>query len=64
MKDNRIVTLPVGLEIREESKRDRRSFAIKPSVLEEFKRIADREGTNVNALLNEILEDFVRKAAK
>lgn len=64
MKGIRQIVLPVGYEIKPESKVNRRSFAIKTSVLEEFKKIATEKGTNANALLNEILEEYVSKESE
>lgn len=61
MKKTRTIGLPLGFEVREEAKRIRRSFALKESVLTELEKIADYKGTNVNALVNDVLLMYVKK---
>ena len=58
------IKVPIGYEIIEEPKRLRRTFALKPSVFEEFKAIATRKGTNVNALINDLLVDYVNEESE
>ena len=60
-KRTREIGLPIGYEVREEAKTVRRAFALKASVLDAFKEIAERKGTNPNALLNELMENYVRQ---
>lgn len=51
--------LPVGYVIRKEPKANRRSFALQKSVLDALQLIAKEKGTNINALVNEILLNYV-----
>ena len=51
--------LPIGTVLAKEPKSNRRSFALQKSVLEALGEIAEVEHTNVNALVNDILLDFV-----
>lgn len=61
MKRTRTIGIPLGFEVREESKRVRRSFVLRESVYERFKEIANNKGTNPNALLNDILLTYVNE---
>lgn len=53
--------LPVGYVIKKEPKANRRSFALQKSVLDALQIIAKDKGTNLNALVNDILLDFVNE---
>lgn len=53
--------LPVGYVIRKEPKSNRRSFALQKSVLDALQVIAADKGTNLNALVNDILLNYVNK---
>lgn len=53
--------LPVGYVIKKEPKANRRSFALQKSVLDALQIIAADQGTNMNALVNDILLDYVNK---
>ena len=53
--------LPVGYVIRKEPKANRRSFALQKSVLDALQIIAKDKGTNLNALVNDVLLDYVNK---
>ena len=60
ISNERGTSLPVGFVVRREGKSTRRSFALRRGVFEEFRQIAENKGTNVNALLNDILEEYVK----
>lgn len=51
--------LPIGTVLAKEPKSNRRSFALQQSVLEALGEIAETEDTSVNALVNDILLDYV-----
>lgn len=53
--------LPVGFVIKKEPKSNRRSFALQKSVLDSLQIIAADKGTNLNALVNDILLDYVNE---
>lgn len=53
--------LPVGFVIKKEPKSNRRSFALQKSVLDSLQVIAADKGTNLNALVNDILLDYVNE---
>lgn len=53
--------LPVGYVIKKEPKTNRRSFALQKSVLDALQIIAKDKGTNLNALVNDVLLDYVNK---
>ncbi len=53
--------LPIGYMIRKEPKTRRRSFAMQSSVVDALETIAAEKGINVNALVNEILIDYVNE---
>jgi hypothetical protein len=56
MKDRQ---LPIGTVLAKEPKTNRRSFALQQSVLEALSEIASDKETTVNALVNDILIDYV-----
>lgn len=56
MKDR---VLPIGTVISKEPKTNRRSFALQQSVVAALSEIAEEKGTNTNALVNDILLDYV-----
>lgn len=60
--------LPIGYVVRKEPKSNRRSFALQQSVLDALQDIAKEQGTNINALVNDILlnyvNDYLRKGRK
>ena len=53
--------LPVdfGYVIRKEPKAIRRTFAMRKSLVDALETIAEEGGTNINALVHNVLEDFV-----
>lgn len=53
--------LPIGYVIKKEPKTNRRSFALQKSVLDALQVIAADQGTNINALVNDILLDYVNE---
>lgn len=57
--------VPIGYVVKKEPKSNRRSFALQQSVLDALQDIATEQGTNINALVNEILlnyaNDYMRK---
>ena len=53
--------LPVGYVVKKEPKSNRRSFALQQSVLDALRGIADEQGTNLNALVNDILLNYVNE---
>lgn len=53
--------LPVGYVIAKEPKSNRRSFALQKSVLDALQEIAKDRGTNINALVNEVLLNYVNE---
>ena len=53
--------LPVGYVIAKEPKTNRRSFALQKSVLDALQEIAKDQGTNINALVNDILKNYVNE---
>lgn len=53
-----------GLVIKKEPKSTRRAFAMQPSLIEALKTIAEEKGTNLNALVNDVLLDYVKKEAE
>lgn len=52
--------LPIGYVIAKEPKNNRRSFALQQSVLEAISEEAKRTGTNINAIVSDLLLDHVR----
>lgn len=56
--------LPIGYVVAREPKSNRRSFALQQSVLDALADIAKEQGTNINALVNDILIDYVNNYKK
>lgn len=58
--------LPIGFGyvIKREPKAIRRTFAMQESLLDALKEISREKGTNLNALVNDILFDYVLKYYK
>ena len=56
--------VPIGYAVRKEPKATRRSFALQQSVLDALQDIAAEQGTNINALVNEILLDYANNYYK
>lgn len=56
--------LPLGYVVKKEPKVNHRSFALQKSVLDALKEIADEQGTNLNALVNEIFINYVSEYRK
>lgn len=54
-------SLPVGYVIAKEPKTNRRSFALQKSVLDALQEIAKDQGTNLNALVNDVLKNYVNE---
>ena len=50
--------LPLGYVISKEPKRARRTFAMQYSLLDALQNIADETGTNLNALVNDVLTEY------
>lgn len=50
--------LPLGYVIKKEPKRARRTFAMQYSLLDALQKIADETGTNLNALVNDVLTEY------
>lgn len=50
--------LPLGYVISKEPKRARRTFAMQYSLLDALQKIADENGTNLNALVNDVLTEY------
>ena len=51
--------IPIGYEFRKESKSVRRSFALMGSVLDALEEIAEERDVTVNALVNDVLLEYV-----
>ena len=51
--------LPIGYVIRKEPKTNRRSFALQQSILNALQDIATEKGSNVNAIVNDVLLKYV-----
>lgn len=51
--------VPIGYVVKKEPKSNRRSFALQQSVLDALQEIATDQGTNINALVNDILLNYV-----
>lgn len=56
--DARPDALPLGYVISKEPKRARRTFAMQYSLLDALQKIADETGTNLNALVNDVLTEY------
>lgn len=50
--------LPLGYVVAKEPKAARRTFAMQYSLLDVLQKIADENGTNLNALVNDVLTDY------
>ena len=50
--------LPLGYVISKEPKKARRTFAMQYSLLDALQKIADETGTNLNALVNDVLTEY------
>ena len=50
--------LPIGYSIQKEPKSARRTFAMQYSLLDALQKIADETGTNLNALVNDVLTEY------
>lgn len=57
--ENRPDNLPIGYIVKKEPKATRRSFAMQQSVLDALAKIAAEKGTNLNALVNDVLTAYV-----
>ena len=57
MKTSRI--LPMGYVVKKEPKTNRRSFALQQSILDELADIAEKEGRSINAIVNDVLSNYV-----
>ncbi len=56
--------LPLGYEIRKEPKKARRTFAMQYSLLDALQKIAEENGTNLNALVNDVLTEYATNYLK
>lgn len=54
--------IPKGYILKPEAKSERLNLLIKPSTKEGIKEAAEVKRTSVNNLINEILEDYLKKA--
>lgn len=50
--------LPLGYVVKKEPKKARRTFAMQNSLLAALQKIADDKGTNLNALVNDVLTEY------
>ena len=50
--------LPLGYIVKKEPKRARRTFAMQYSLLDALQKIAEESGTNLNALVNDVLTEY------
>lgn len=50
--------LPLGYVIKKEPKAARRTFAMQFSLLDALQKIAEENGTNLNALVNDVLTEY------
>ena len=50
--------LPLGYVVKKEPKTARRTFAMQNSLLNALQQIAQDKGTNINALVNEVLTEY------
>lgn len=50
--------LPLGYVVKKEPKAARRTFAMQYSLLDALQNIADENGTNLNALVNDVLTEY------
>lgn len=50
--------LPLGYIVVKEPKRARRTFAMPYSLLDALQKIADETGTNINALVNDVMTEY------
>lgn len=50
--------LPIGYIVKKEPKAARRTFAMQYSLLDALQKIADENGTNLNALVNDVLTEY------
>ena len=53
--------LPLGYVVMKEPKSRRRSFALQNSVVDALEEIAADQGVKLNALVNDVLLDYVNK---
>lgn len=56
--------LPLGYVVKKEPKKARRTFAMQYSLLDALQKIADETGTNLNALVNDVLTDYATNYIK
>ena len=56
--DARPDALPLGYIVAKEPKAARRTFAMQYSLLDALQKIADETGTNLNALVNDVLTEY------
>ena len=57
-------SLPLGYVVKKEPKKERRTFAMQKSLLEALKSIAADKGTNINALVNDVLTEYANDYLK
>lgn len=56
--------LPLGYVVKKEPKTARRTFAMQYSLLDALQQIADESGTNLNALVHDVLTEYVNNYFK
>ena len=56
--------LPLGYVMKKEPKRARRTFAMQYSLLDVLQKIAKDKGTNLNALVNDVLTEYANNYLK
>lgn len=62
--DARPDALPLGYVVKKEPKKARRTFAMQYSLLDALQKIADETGTNLNALVNDVLTEYATNYIK
>lgn len=56
--------LPLGYVVKKEPKKARRTFAMQYSLLDALQNIAEEKGTNINALVNDVLSEYANNYLK
>lgn len=56
--------LPLGYVMKKEPKKARRTFAMQYSLLDALQKIANDKGTNLNALVNDVLTAYANEYLK
>lgn len=56
--------LPLGYVLKKEPKKARRTFAMQYSLLDALQKIADETGSNLNAVVHDVLTEYVNEYFK